>query len=120
MNVIIVEDNVIAAAHLTGLLSAEGHHVVATYQSGENFIDSYEKNEADVVFMDIYLNGKMTGVEAAREFRSQSETPIIFLSAMSDPESVNSRRDIEGTFYINKPFIEKEIKELVCELESKK
>jgi AmiR/NasT family two-component response regulator len=60
--------------------------------------------------MDIRLPGRRDGIEAVRVLRKELRVPIIFLSAYSDPETVERAKTIEPHGYIVKPFTEGELR----------
>ncbi|SNQ60113.1 PAS domain S-box protein [Candidatus Methanoperedens nitratireducens] len=64
----------------------------------------------DLVLMDIVLQGKMDGVETARQISSSFNTPVIYLTAHSDKATLEKAKITEPFGYIIKPFREKELK----------
>jgi two-component system cell cycle sensor histidine kinase/response regulator CckA len=61
------------------------------------------------VLMDIMLEGKMDGVEAAERIRGTFDLPVIFLSAYSDNATLDRAKITEPFGYILKPFDEREL-----------
>ncbi len=59
--------------------------------------------------MDIRLKGRMDGVEAAEHIRHECSLPIIFLTAHSDPATLQRAKLTEPFGYILKPFEELEL-----------
>ncbi|MBI2394138.1 MAG: response regulator [Deltaproteobacteria bacterium] len=107
--IMVVEDEPITAADLEQKLSALGHEVVAWSDSGEEAIAQARDLSLDLVLMDIRLRGAMSGIEAARQLRRQSEVPVVFLTAFADQETVDRACLAEPYGYLLKPFSERAI-----------
>jgi light-regulated signal transduction histidine kinase (bacteriophytochrome) len=54
--------------------------------------------------MDIVLAGHMTGTETAIIVRQQFDIPVVYLTAYSDPATLEQVKDTEGQGYLTKPF----------------
>ena len=59
--------------------------------------------------MDIGLKGDMDGITAADRIRKQFEIPVIYLTAHSDPATLQRAKITDPFGYILKPFDEKEL-----------
>ncbi len=65
--------------------------------------------QPDVVLMDVRLQGKIEGVEAARQIRATNEVPIVFISAHARALKL---ADFPGRHLsIVKPFAPRQIRE---------
>jgi PAS domain S-box-containing protein len=107
--ILIVEDSFIVAFHLRKTLEKEGYLVAGSEASGEEALLFLEKNRPDVVLMDIMLNGQMDGIETARTIRSRFNLPVIYLTALSDRETIQRAKITEPFGYLTKPFEEREL-----------
>ena len=65
--ILIVEDEAIVAADLSGKLGQLGYEVVGITAKGEEAIELACSRKPQVVLMDIRLKGPMDGIEAARQ-----------------------------------------------------
>jgi DNA-binding response OmpR family regulator len=81
---VIVEDELMAAWMIEGLLEDLGHDVMAIFCDGETALWSPALAEAELVILDINLGTGMSGIEAAVEMRRVTPVPIVFCSAYSD------------------------------------
>ena len=81
-----------------------GHEVVAIVSSGEEAIVYTDKFTPDIIFMDIKLDGKIDGIDAARKIRKNHEIPIIFCSAFIDTVTQRETSQIKSGIFIPKPI----------------
>jgi CheY-like chemotaxis protein len=65
-----------------------------------------EKENPDLVLLDIRLRGSMDGVEAAALIRERFGTPIVFVSAYLAEELRDRGAALAGSPYLNKPIDE--------------
>ncbi|HBL26885.1 MAG TPA: Fis family transcriptional regulator [Acidobacteria bacterium] len=108
MNILIVDDEEVLQDVLTVLIRKEGHHTLSAW-SGEEAIEVLEREEIDLVLLDLMLPG-MHGMQVLREIRRrQPEQVVIVITAYSSIESaIEAMR--EGAFhYIPKPFQNEEV-----------
>ncbi len=90
-----------------------GFMVVGAVPSSEKAIASYIEKSPDLIFMDIQLQDDIDGIETASHIRRFSDVPIIFLTAYSNKESRKRAGEIPFSFYMNKPFSEYEIHNII-------
>lgn len=108
-DILIVEDSYIVAFHLQSTLEREGYRVVGTETSGEGALAMLEKSHPDVVLMDIMLTGEMDGIETARVARSRFNVPVIYITALTDKETIQRAKITEPFGYLTKPFEDREL-----------
>ena len=109
VRLLIVEDEAIVAMDLQQRLERLGHHVVGTAATGEAAIRRAEETRPDVTLMDIRLKGEMDGVTAAAEIDRRFGTPVVFLTAHSDTQTVQRAAAAEPFGYILKPVDDREL-----------
>jgi CheY-like chemotaxis protein len=107
--ILVVEDQNIVALNIRNKLKNLGYTVPATAATGEEAIRKAELTNADLVLMDIMLKGDMDGISAAQEIKSQLGTPIIYLTAYTDGETLEKAKQTEPAGYISKPFKEEDL-----------
>jgi PAS domain S-box-containing protein len=108
-SILIVEDSFIVAYHLKTTLESEGYNVVGSYDSGEGALDFLKSSRPDLVLMDIMLNGVIDGVETARIIKSEYFLPIIYITALTDRDTIQRAKITEPHGYLTKPFEDREI-----------
>jgi DNA-binding NtrC family response regulator len=108
MNILIVDDEEVLQDILTSLIRREGHNPLSA-TTGEAGIDMLEREEVDLVLLDLMLPG-MRGMEVLREIRRRDpDQVVVVITAFSSIESaIEAMR--EGAFhYIPKPFKNEEV-----------
>ncbi len=100
--VLIVEDEGLIAHDIAARLEVLGHKVVDTVSTADEAVEMASK--ADVVLMDIRIDGPRDGIDAARQIREQHHVPVVFLTAHADRSTLD-RAKITGPFgYLVKPL----------------
>jgi len=100
--VLVVEDEGLIALDISSRLEALGHEVVATVATAEEAIE--RAAEADIVLMDIHLEGQTDGVEAAAAIREQHHKPVLFLTAHADRATLDRAKIAAPFGYVVKPL----------------
>jgi signal transduction histidine kinase len=107
--IMIVEDEGITAMSIKNSLVETGYDVTSAVSTGEEAVKKAGEDQPDIVLMDVVLNGKMDGIEAARHIQSSFDIPVIYLTAYSDDKMINRIRETGPFGYIIKPFDEREL-----------
>lgn len=101
---LIVEDSLVDLHLIRKFLYKLGYTIVTAVTSGEEALQLVERIKPDLVFMDIYLEGKMTGIEAHAELVNKYDVPIIFTTGYTDEELINLIKDLTPYGYLIKPY----------------
>jgi CheY-like chemotaxis protein len=72
-----------------------------------------EQSRPHMVLMDIHFASTMDGIVAAQTLRSQWDIPCAFLSAFGNEEQLARAKLAEPVGYLEKPFEEYELRELM-------
>ncbi|MDY0014454.1 MAG: EAL domain-containing protein [Rhodocyclaceae bacterium] len=111
--IMIVEDERIVALDLKQSLESFGHEVVAVAASGEQAIAAAARHVPDLILMDIHLQGRTDGTEAALRIRAALHIPVIFLTAYTE-EPILQRAEASLPFgYLVKPVEGRELQATV-------
>jgi two-component system copper resistance phosphate regulon response regulator CusR len=103
MRILLAEDELKVARHLSQGLSAEGY-AVDLAADGDEAIWLAEKNPYDILLLDVMMPGK-DGFTIVRHLRrKQILTPVIFITARGEVEDRVRGLDAGGDDYIAKPF----------------
>lgn len=107
--ILIVEDMEPFANFVKMRLESLGYTVVGVADNGPAAVSMAEELKPDLIIMDITLNTNMTGIEAAKEILNWRRIPIIFLTAHTDKEILQSGKEISQNDVFLKPFSEEEL-----------
>jgi DNA-binding NtrC family response regulator len=108
MNILIIDDEEVLQDVLGVLVHREGHTPIAA-RSGEAGLEVLEREEVDLVLLDLMLPG-MSGIQVLREIRRREpDQVVVMITAYSSIENaIEAMR--EGAFhYIPKPFKNEEV-----------
>jgi len=111
--VLVVEDERIVAEDIKGRLQKLGYTVQGMACSGEEAIKKAEETHPDLVLMDIVLEGKMNGIEAAKIIGSRFNIPFVYLTAYADDKTLEKAKVTEPYGYILKPFEDRELQTII-------
>jgi two-component system, sensor histidine kinase len=78
---LVVEDEEIILADLVFTMNRLGYQVAATASTGTDAIRAAAEHKPDLVLMDLRLQGRMSGLDAAREIQGNAPVPILFVTA---------------------------------------
>ncbi len=102
--ILVVEDERVVAWDIAEALEKSGYQVVATVASAVAALAAAQEYQPDLVLMDIRLAGNQDGVTAAENIYQRFGTPIIFLTAHADQETLARATATSPFGYLVKPF----------------
>ncbi len=109
-NILIVEDELIAAEYLKETLVQNGFNVLDIIDNGKEAKERIPELSPDIVLMDIMLKDNISGSEVALYLKQViPNVAIIFLTAYADNEMVEYAMEANTYGYLMKPYNEKEI-----------
>ncbi|MEO1299919.1 MAG: EAL domain-containing protein, partial [Cyanobacteria bacterium J06636_16] len=107
--ILVVEDEVVIAMDIQGILIDLGYKVPEIVTSGEEAIEIALELKPDLILMDVCLSDTMDGIEAASIILQSLDIPILYLTAYADRETLKRASETTPFDYILKPFEAKEI-----------
>jgi DNA-binding NarL/FixJ family response regulator len=108
-DVIIIEDEIIIAKDLKLILESAGFNVLRILDGKENVLDVIEKSDPDIILSDIYIRGEKNGIELMREQQKLKPKPLIFITAYSSAEILESISKVRHDGFIVKPFTDAQV-----------
>ncbi|WP_372680492.1 response regulator [Desulfosarcina sp.] len=102
--ILVVEDEGIVAQEIKSRLEKSGYSVCAVAHDGRTAIAHAGKMHPDLVLMDIKLKGEMDGIDAAGVIRDRFNVPVVYLTAYTDPATLERAKVMEPFGYVVKPF----------------
>jgi two-component system cell cycle sensor histidine kinase/response regulator CckA len=107
--IVVVEDDDLIA-HLIGIiLKRKDFQMTGWATTGEEALARVVETSPDLVLMDIRLNGRMDGIDAATYIRTILNIPVVFVTASGDEATLARAQKAHPYGCINKPFNEREI-----------
>lgn len=106
--ILIVEDQFIEANNLQMILEKAGYAVCPIARSVPVALDIIERESPDMVLLDIFLQGNLTGIDLARKLREMN-IGFVYLSANSNQKTLNEAKVTRPYGFLVKPFREKDI-----------
>ena len=105
VDILVVEDEGITAKDIKNSLEKADYNVVAVLTNGEDAVKFSEEKKPDLVIMDIKLDGKLDGVDAAQIIESKFGIPIIYLTSYSDKNTIERVKSTHpSAFIVKEPF----------------
>ena len=104
MKILVVDDSALERLRIEVSLRAQGHQVLLA-ASGFAALELAAQEAPDVILLDVMMPG-IDGLETARRIRAQQKTwsPIIFISANTQPEDIAAAIAAGGDDYLTKPI----------------
>jgi CheY-like chemotaxis protein len=85
---LIVEDEPVFAMGLAADMQALGFDTCDLAANGHDAFLQAMEDAPDIVLMDVNLEGGREGIEAARWLREECDIPIVFITAYTDPHTI--------------------------------
>ena len=113
VKIMVVEDDIIISEDIQRSVDSLGYEVVGAFTTGEEALNSIAQNQPDIVLMDIVLRGQLNGIDTAKILFEKHNIPVVFLTAYSDPITLERANAAHHYGYICKPFNRTELKEII-------
>lgn len=102
--ILIVEDEFLIAAEIERTLRRLGHNPLEPVDNSDDAMAMLAQHPVELVLMDINIEGDTDGIATALMVRRRYATPVVFLTAQSDPATLNRAKLAQPYGYILKPF----------------
>jgi PAS domain S-box-containing protein len=104
IKILVVEDEAFIGFDIQESLRLLGYDVPDIVIRGEDALDAVQKEKPDIILMDIYLQGSLDGIQAAKIIRDRDNIPVIYLTAYSDSTLLKKAQETTPYGYLLKPF----------------
>jgi DNA-binding response OmpR family regulator len=105
--VLVVDDDVKTVELVKLYLNRDGYRVLTAYD-GNDALQIARESHPDLIVLDLMLPG-MSGLEVCRTLRTESDVPIIMLTAMTTDDDRLTGLDLGADDYVTKPFSPREL-----------
>ena len=105
IKILIADDNQIDRMVLSRIVRNQGYEVCEV-ANGQEAIDTVPEFRPDIILMDVMMP-EVDGKEAARHIKSNADDdfiPIIFLTSLTDAQSLSDCIDSGGDDFLSKPY----------------
>ena len=112
--IMVIEDEMIIAMDLKGIVQAMGHEVTGVARTHTAAIELAAQSRPDLILADIQLADGSSGIDAVNELlRDLGDIPVIFITAF--PERLLTGERPEPAFLISKPYTEEQVRSAVSQ-----
>jgi len=108
--ILIVENEAIIALDIQNTIKKLNYHVTNIVSNYDDVIESIEKNEPDIILMDIQLDHDKDGIDIVKSIYETKYIPVIYLTGSYDDETINRAIQTDPIGYLLKPFNAAELK----------
>ncbi len=108
--ILLVEDDRITSRLLQKYIIDIGYTLTSALSSGEEALREIDLNEPDLVLMDINLEGKLDGIESAKNIMKKHSLPVVYITSSSDYSTLERAKEGNAYGYIIKPFDKKDLR----------
>ncbi|WP_159470398.1 sigma-54 dependent transcriptional regulator [Dyadobacter sp. 3J3] len=106
--ILIVEDHFLEANNLQMILERAGYQVCSIARSVPIALKIIEDESPDLVLLDIFLQGKLTGIDLAKSL-NEKEIAFVYLSANSEKKVLDVAKLTKPYGFLVKPFRERDV-----------
>jgi len=105
-SILVVDDEQPVRELLKRILEEEYDVVLAG--NGKEALDKFKGTKPDLIISDIKMP-EIDGLRLLEGIREESDTPVIVLTGISDPDTVIKAFSLETDDYMTKPFSKREL-----------
>ncbi|MCR5890343.1 LytTR family transcriptional regulator DNA-binding domain-containing protein [Hymenobacter sp. J193] len=102
--ILIVEDEIMIAQGIVRTLKRLGHMPLEPVDNSDDAIGVLGTELVDLVLMDINIEGECDGIATALQVRRQFGTPVVFLTASTDEQTLKRATLVNHSGFITKPY----------------
>jgi len=106
--ILIIEDEFIIADVLANILLSAGYEVCGIADTVKEGLEMVAELAPDFVLLDIFLKGKLTGIDMAQRL-GEMNVPFIYISANSNQKVLDAAKVTSPYGFVVKPFRDKDV-----------
>lgn len=111
LRIAVCEDEIGQRDKLIRLLEeSDIENTYCTFSSGEELLAEFEPGKYDLILMDIYMDGELSGVETMQRIRTRDKEISLSFVTTSKDHALESYR-LSAIKYIEKPYSKENIEE---------
>jgi CheY-like chemotaxis protein len=100
--ILYIEDNLVISLTICLQLRKLGFQVIQMHSGEAALCEVRENIDFDLLLSDIDLGKGMNGIQTAREILKMRSIPVLFISALSDPQLIAQAENLPQSIFISK------------------
>jgi len=109
LKILIVEDEPVIADLLKKILIKLGCTEIWVCSNAQCAFDTVKQEKIDLIFMDLNIEGKMDGIQCAKQITLEHNVLVAFATSYSDESTLEEAIDVNTLNYLVKPYGKKDI-----------
>lgn len=109
VRILIVEDELIIAEDIKEKIEGFGYIAVEVADNFDDAMNAIEKQNPDLILLDIGLKGSLSGIDIAKEIDLKYSIPYIFLTSNHDSKTLEIVKTVHPSSYLMKPYKKEEL-----------
>jgi len=102
--VLVVENEPLIAMDVKMSLEKLGYEVTALVGTYQEALSKAHEMKPDLALMDINLDGSKDGIQAAKALKAHYNIPVIFLTSLTELDTIHRAKESDPFGYLIKPF----------------
>jgi DNA-binding NarL/FixJ family response regulator len=108
-NIFIVEDEILVAKSMEAILSYNSYNVCGIATSYKQAKLKLASLKPDLIICDVDLGEGKTGINLIADIQDTLNTPVLFVTAFSDTQTLQEAMALKPLSFVTKPFTEKQL-----------
>ena len=113
MNILIVEDELLTSRFIHESLNSLGFSSIFVTDNANDTEIILQKNNIDLIFMDINIKGPIDGIYLAIEITKKYDLKIVFITSYQDTQTIYDASLSNPIGYLIKPIIKADIESMM-------
>lgn len=109
LTILVLEDEMIVAENIAAIIENIGDFSVQITNNLEEAIQIVSEQNVSLIVSDINLTDKLNGIEIVKCLQQKYWIPVIYLTAYSNEDYIDSALETEPVSYLIKPFTTRQL-----------
>ncbi|MEY4111279.1 MAG: hypothetical protein RLZZ46_1635 [Bacteroidota bacterium] len=111
--IVIVEDDMIIMELHKHYVQNLGHEVVGTFTSGEEVVNFFEHDTADLILMDIRLEKQEDGIDTMKRLQEKNTIPVIYITGNTEDSNLERAVGTNMKGFLSKPLAVDDLNDII-------
>lgn len=109
VKILVAENELLIAEIIAETVMNAGYEVSAKITRGEDLQEAVSQTSPDLLIMDIRLDGRLDGISAVSDVKTQQDIPVIYVTDIDDQQTMKRAEETSPSAYLVKPFNERQL-----------